>query len=59
MAYVFLKLRTSKDVVIQMSKKSCLRRPFDKATWLTVLSTPEICTAADLSYLLITVEEGE
>ena len=30
MSYVFPKLQTMKDVVRQMSKKSGLRRPFDK-----------------------------
>ena len=29
-AYVFPELQTAKDVVRQMSKKSCFRRPFDK-----------------------------
>ena len=29
-AYVFPKLQTAKDVVREVSKKSCFRRPFNK-----------------------------
>ena len=54
--YVFPRLRTVKDVVRNMSKKSRLRKPFDKEHGRR---SQTLLKSAPLSHLLITVKELE
>ena len=52
---VFPKLRTPKNIVNQISKKSPFIEPFDKQH-VSGTKTVEIWTRSPLPYLLITVE---
>ena len=58
-ADVFPKLQNAKDVVRQMSKKSCFRRPFDKKHGKRSQPLLKSVMADPLSYLLITAKETE
>ena len=58
-ADVFRKLQTTKDDVRQMSKKSRLRRLFNKRNWGTVRNIIEVCLTAPLFCLLVTVKTIE
>ena len=59
MAYVFSKLRTPKDVVRLMSRKSPFSGPLDMQRGKWAKKTFSISTTALLPYLLITVNEIE
>ena len=56
-AEVFPKLRTPKNMVTSMSKKSRFKGSFGKQHGKRVPNIVEICLAAPLPYLLIAVKE--
>ena len=58
-ADVFLKWRTPKNVVKQISKKSSFTGPFDKQHAKEDQKTVEKSTTSHLPYLLITVKATE
>ena len=55
-ACVIPKLRTAKDVVIEMFKNPCFRKPF-KSQHVKGSDTAEICMTALLTYFSITLTE--
>ena len=58
-AYVLTKLRTPKDLVRQMSRKSRFRRAYDKQHGKRSKTLLKSCTTAPLSSLLTNMKEIE